>query len=143
MGNFKRYRTDTIPVNGSADDIDVSIDFEYNDVIDLLEQFSPKLLEHFEETFTEDEKTELKRKFEFTFNQNTSVDYCEFYTSVDEIRDAVSNLDEEDLRYILEDNFEEYIGSNKISMAIVKIPNLNAEDEFNQFYESYKRKWNL
>lgn len=143
MGNFKRYRTDTIPLDGSADDIDVSIDFEYNDVIDLLENFSPKLLEYFEETFTEDEKTELKKKFEFTFNQNTSVDYCEFYTSVDEIRDVVSNLDEEDLKYILEDNYEQYIGSNKSSMAIVHIPNLNAEDEFNEFYESYKRKWNL
>ncbi len=30
-----------------------------------------------------------------------------------------------------------------IKMSIVKIPNLQAEDEFNQFYESYKRKWNL
>ena len=67
-------------------------------MIDLLEHFSPKLLKYFEERFTEEEKIELKKKFEFTFNQNTSVDYCEFYTSVDEIRDAVSNLDEEDLR---------------------------------------------
>lgn len=143
MRKIQKYRSDTIPLDGSADDIDVNIDFEYNDVIDLLEHFSPKLLTHFEETFTEEEKTELKKKFEFTFNQNTSVDYCEFYTSVDEIRDAVSNLDEEDLEYILKDNFEQYIGSNKISMAIVKIPNLQAEDDFNQFYESYKRKWNL
>ena len=63
MENCKRYRTDTIPLDGSADDIDVSGDFEYNDVVGLLRQFSPKLLEHFEETFTEEENTELKKKF--------------------------------------------------------------------------------
>ncbi len=127
---------DSISINGSCDDIDVDITLEYDDVMKILKKFSPELLKHFEETFTEEQKKELNKKFSYYLDETTSADNIEFLVSVDELR----NVSDEDLKYVLEDNYNEFIGSNS---RVVIIPNLSAEYEFNEFYERFKSKWNL
>lgn len=139
---MRNYRNNQFEIQGSAYGIDVDVEIDYYEFVRILEQFSPSLFLHYDTTVTPEELKEHK-KFSYEYSTETDIDYITINTSLSELSDAVSSLNDDDLQSVLQDSIPEWVSCKNSSSKVITIPNLEAEREVEEFLERYNRKWSL
>lgn len=139
---MRNYRNNQFEIQGSAYGIDVDVEIDYYEFVRILKEFSPSLFLHYDTTTTPEELKEHK-KFSYEYSTETDIDYITIDTSLRELSDAVSNLNDDDLQTVLQDSIPEWLSCKNSSSKVITIPNLEAEREVELFLESYNRKWSL
>jgi hypothetical protein len=136
------YRRNEIEIQGSAYNIDVDVEIDYHEFLRILEEFSQELFQHYKSTVTP-EQTKEDKKFSYEYSTTTDIQYATLDTSLSELSDAVSSLNDDDLQTVLQDSIPEWGSCKNASSKIITIPNLEAEREVELFLESYNKKWSL
>jgi len=139
---MRRHWHNDFEIQGSARDVKVDVEIDYEDFLEMLKEFSPELFLHYESTTTPEELKEHK-KFSYEYSKSQDIDYITINTSLSELSDAVSSLNDDDLQTVLTDSIPEWNYHNNSSNKVITIPNLEAEREVELFLESYNKKWSL
>lgn len=86
------------------------------------------------------EEKKLQKNDEYDVNTDIEIPGVDIDLTQDDVEEILSQLDE-DIKFQLLDSDKNY--NQNFGVECVPIPNLDARYEFEQFYESFSKKWNL
>lgn len=118
------------------ENIDVLLDrYELEDI--LKNAFDNSVYEFYKQL---PEEKKLQKNEEYNVNTDIEIPGVDIDLTQDDVEEILSQLDE-DIKFQLLDSDKNY--NKNFGVECVQIPNLDARYEFEQFYESFSKKWNL
>lgn len=123
--------------------MDVTVTVTEKDLLKMMKKYLPEnVYLHVTNELIDNPPVE---DFEYELDTETDVDSAEMSINGSDIQDCLEQMDEEEAKEIcfcfLEDSKAYFKkGSQE---RIVLVPNLSAEQDFEEFIEQYNRKWSL
>jgi len=143
MRNYKGYSVTNGTIVGNIYDVEVTVDVTENDLLKMMKKYLPENL--YEHVTNELIDNPPKEDFTYELDTETDVRSAEMSINGSDIEDCLNQMNEDEAKEIcfrfLNDSSAYY--KTWTHERIVMIPNLSAEQDFEEFIESYNKKWSL
>ncbi len=143
MRNYKGYSVTNGTIVGNIYDVEVTVDVTEKDLLKMMKKYLPENL--YEHVTNELIDNPPKEDFTYELDTETDVRSAEMSINGSDIEDCLNQMNEDEAKEIcfrfLNDSSAYYkTGTHE---RIVLVPNLSAEQDFQEFLESYNKKWSL
>lgn len=140
---YKGYSSSSATIQGNIYDVDVTVTVTEKDLMKMLKKYLPENVH--QNLLNELIDSPPVEDFEYDLDTDTDILSADMEVNASDIEDCLEQIGVDDAKEICFRFLNDYgvYCNPKAYERIVMIPNLSAEQEFEDFLESYNRKWSL